>query len=111
MKRKIITFLLIAFAGIMILATASRAQDTKEMLQQKVTALKQSLAENKQALLQYAWTEKTQMSLKGEVKSTKIESCLYGPDGKVQKTLLSDPQEKKKARGVKGRVVKRKPMR
>jgi len=52
--------------------------------------------------------EDTQLSLKGEVKSTKIESCRYGPDGKVQKTPLSAPPEKKEARGLKKRVVEKK---
>ncbi len=36
---------------------------------------------------------KTELSVKGEVKNTKIESNQYGPDGKVQKTELSEPQE------------------
>jgi hypothetical protein len=40
--------------------------------------------------------------LKGEVKNTKIESCQYGPDGKVVKTELSEPpappEEKKSGR-------------
>jgi hypothetical protein len=109
MKRTVITLLLVAFAGSMILATTSSAQDPKQqMVQQKVAAFKQSLADNQKALHQYGWTENTQLSLKGEVKSTKIESCRYGPDGKVQKTLVSEPAAKKEARGLKGRVVEKK---
>jgi len=93
----------------MILATAANAQDPKQqMLQQKVAAFKQSLADNQKALHQYGWKENTQLSLKGEVKSTKIEACRYGPDGKVQKTLLSEPAAKKEARGLKGKVVEKK---
>lgn len=84
------------------------AQDPKQMLQEKVAAFKQSMAANKTALRQYSWTEKTQLSLKGEVKSTKDELCRYGADGKVQKTLLSTPPEKKEKRGLKGKIVEKK---
>ncbi len=108
MKRTMITILLVAFAGCLILATTSSAQDPKQVLQQKVAAFKQSTAENQKALHQYGWTENTQLSLKGEVKSTKIESCRYGPDGKVQKTLLTAPPEKKEMRGLKKKIVEKK---
>lgn len=108
MNRTMITILLVAFAGCLILATTSSAQDPKQVLQEKVAAFKQSTAENQKALHQYGWTENTQLSLKGEVKSTKIEACRYGPDGKVQKTLLTAPPEKKEMRGLKKRVVEKK---
>jgi hypothetical protein len=78
------------------------------MLKDKVAAFKKSLAENQKALRQYAWTESTQLSLKGEVKNTKVEQCQYGPDGKVQKKLLTPPPEKKEMRGLKKRVVEKK---
>ena len=42
------------------------------------------------------------------MKNTKIEQCQYGPDGKVQKTLLTPPPEKKEMRGLKKRVVEKK---
>jgi hypothetical protein len=62
-------------------------------MQQKIAAVKQAAARNQQALRQYSWIEKTEISLKGEVKNTKIESCQYGPDGQVQKTVLSAPPQ------------------
>ena len=108
MKRNMIKAISISFAMCLILAQSASTQDQKQMLKQKVAAFKQSLAENQQALRQYAWTESTQLSLKGEVKNTKIEQCQYGPDGKVQKTLLSAPPEKKEMRGLKKRVVEKK---
>jgi len=55
-------------------------------LQQKLAAVKQSVAENQQKLHQYQWTETTQLTLKGEAKPPQTEMCKYGPDGKVQKT-------------------------
>jgi hypothetical protein len=53
--------------------------------------------------------EKTEISLKGEVKSTKVESCRYGSDGKVLKTPASEPPPPpEKKRGMKGRVIEKK---
>jgi hypothetical protein len=75
-------------------------------LQQKAQAAKEAAARNQQALRSYSWITKTELSLKGEVKNTKVESCQYGPDGKVQKTELSEPpdqQPQEKKRGRRGR--------
>jgi len=56
--------------------------------QDRVAALKQSLAENQKALRQYTWVETTQISLKGEVKKQEQKQVAYGADGKTQKTPL-----------------------
>ena len=77
------------------------AQDLKE----KLAAAKQAAALNQKALRSYSWIEKTELSLKGEVKSTKVDSCRYGPDGKVQKTPVVEPPPPEKKRGVKGKVI------
>ena len=108
MKRILIASLSLAFALCLTLAQPASTQDQKQAVQEKVAAFKQSTAENQKALRQYGWTESTQLSLKGEVKSTKVEACRYGPDGKVQKTPLSAPPEKKEMRGLKKRVVEKK---
>jgi hypothetical protein len=60
-------------------------------LQQKLAAVKQSVAENQQKLHQYQWTETIQLTLKGDAKPPSQSACQYGPDGKVQKTPLSPP--------------------
>jgi hypothetical protein len=66
-------------------------------------------AQNQQALRSYTWIEKTELSLKGEVKNTKIESCRFGPDGNVQKTQVSDPPPPaEKKRGLRGKVIEKK---
>jgi hypothetical protein len=77
------------------------AQDLKERL----AAVKQSIAANQQALRSYTWLEKTELSLKGEVKATKVDSCRYGPDGKVQKTPVVQPPPPEKQRGLRGKIV------
>ncbi len=89
---------LIVFGGI---ALALQSPE----LQEKAAAAKEAAARNQQALRSYSWVTKTELSLKGEVKNTKIESCKYGPDGKVQKTELSEPPPPpEKPRGRKGRT-------
>jgi hypothetical protein len=105
------TLALLAGAGLLCLAGPElRAQD----MQQKIAAVKQAAARNQQALRQYSWIEKTEISLKGEVKNTKLESCQYGPDGQVQKTLLSAPPQADEGGGgrrqhrLKERVVEKK---
>ena len=85
-------------------ATPSPAQD----LQQKLAAAKQSAAQNQQALRSYTWIEKLELSLKGEVKNTTVNSCRYGPDGKVQKTPVVTPPPAEKKRGLRGKVIEKK---
>jgi hypothetical protein len=78
-------------------------------LQEKLAAAKHSAARNQQALRSYTWIEKSQLSFKGEVKNTKLSSCRYGPDGKVQKTMLGDPPPPpEKKRGLRGKVIEKK---
>jgi hypothetical protein len=77
-------------------------------LQQKLAAAKQSAAANQKALRSYFWLEKTEISLKGEVKGTKADMCKYGPDGKVQKTPVVEPPPPQKKRGLKGKIAAKK---
>jgi len=65
----------------------------KQTKQDRIAALKQSLAANQAALKQYTWTETTQIKLKGEVKKTEQKACQYGPDGKVIKTPMGSPSQ------------------
>lgn len=104
MKRIVTGCALLALA-LVLAAVPAEPQD----LQQKAAAAKQAAAANQQALRSYSWVEKTEISLKGEVKNTKIESCRYGGDGKVLKTPLSEPPPPQtRQRGLKGRVIEKK---
>ena len=82
----------------------SSAQDLK----QKLAAAKQAAALNQKALRSYSWLEKTELRLKGELKSTKVDMCKYGPDGNVQKTPVVEPAPAEKQRGLKGKIVAKK---
>ena len=86
--------------------------DAAAAKQEKVAALKESLAQNQASLKTYSWTETTQISLKGEVKKQEQKQCQYGPDGKVQKIPVpgapSEPQQQQTGgRGRRGGAVKK----
>ena len=105
-------FLSIAIVSISCGTALAQQPEAAAAKQEKIAALKQSLAKNQAALKQYAWTETTQISLKGEVKKQEQKECQYGPDGKVQKVPMqgeSQPQQQQPAGGgrpLKGRMKK-----
>ncbi len=77
-------------------------------LQEKLAAVKQSMAENKQKLQQYQWIETTQLTLKGDQKPPSQNSCVYGPDGQVQKTPIGPPPEQPSGGRMKERIIEKK---
>jgi hypothetical protein len=83
MKRSITlaTLILLSFAGV-------RAQSPQ--LEEKIMAIKQAQAMNKQKLAQYTWQETETISIKGNVKDTKLYQVQMGPNGQPQKTEISD---------------------
>jgi len=77
--------------------------------QDRVAALKQSLAENQKRLQQYQWVETTIVSLKGEEKSRVQELCSYGPESKVQKQQISAPPQQQPSGGrLKKKIIAKK---
>lgn len=94
----------LAVAVALSLSGTALAQD----LQQKLAAAKQHAAANQKALRAYSWLEKTELSLKGEVKSATVNLCRYGADGKVQKTPVVQPPPAQRARGLRGRIIEHK---
>jgi hypothetical protein len=105
MKRIAMGCALAVVALVLAAGGPAAAQD----MQEKVAAAKQAAAQNQQALRSYSWLEKTELSLKGEVKNTKVQSCRYGGDGKVLKTQVSEPPPPaQKKRGLKGKVIEKK---
>ena len=77
-------------------------------LQQKLMALKQSAAENKQRLHQYQWVETQQITLKGEQKPERVNQCSYGPNGQVQKIPMGAQPQQPEKKGIRGRVIEKK---
>jgi hypothetical protein len=94
-------------ASLLFATTHARGQAPTE-LQQKLAAVKQSVAENQQKLHQYQWTETTQLNLNGDAKPPSQSMCQYGPDGKVQKTLLTPPPPPPSGGRMKQRIIEKK---
>ena len=79
--------------------------------QQRVAELKQSIAANRAALMKYEWLETTQVTIKGKTKKDDTYTCRYGPDGKVQKTLLGPgpvQQQQIPTSGLRGKIAQKK---
>lgn len=77
-------------------------------LQERIFALKESMAANKQRLMQYAWTETTQLTMKGDQKAPGQDRCQYGPNGKVVRTPLGIPPVPPSAGPIKKRMIEKK---
>jgi hypothetical protein len=92
-----------------MLSTTLQTLAQNPALQEKLAAIKQSSAANKQALAHYTWQEQQTISLKGEVKKTEQFQVRIGPDGQQQKTALN-PQAPAEPSGgrIKRRIVEKK---
>jgi hypothetical protein len=91
-----------SLAALVTLVTAQPAQDPTA----RVTAIKQWLGQSKAQLRNYQWIETTTVSVKGEVKSTKVTSCFYDVTGALQKVPMSSSPEPKKKPGIRGAIQK-----
>jgi hypothetical protein len=89
--------------GILV-ASPGGAQGGGDM-QERVAALKKSMAASQQALRTYQWVETTTVSMKGEQKSMKQESCYFGADGKLQKTPIAASPPPKEKGGLRGKAI------
>jgi hypothetical protein len=98
---------MIAISALVLVASVAAIAQNGE-LQQKLAAVKQAAAENKQQLRQYEWTETTQVTLKGDPKPPSQKLCQYGPDGQVQKTPIGPPPEQPSGGRVKQRIIEKK---
>ena len=73
-------------------------------MEQKLMAIKQAQETNKQKIAQYTWQETETISIKGNVKDTKVYQVQM-VNGQPQKTLLND--QKAQSGGREGRVKER----
>jgi hypothetical protein len=88
----------------LLLAPAVLSSQSPDV-QQRVAALKQSVARDQQNLRQYEWIETTVISLKGEEKSRQQKRCYYGADGALQKVTVDSSPPPAKKRGLRGRII------
>lgn len=98
-----IAFKLLTQAALLVLPiTLVLAQ--QPTTQERVVALKASLAASQAILRSYEWVETTVVSVKGEEKSRQLNRCYHGADGKVQKIPLTTPPPQQQKRGLRGRI-------
>jgi hypothetical protein len=102
------TALLIASALLASGLSATAIAQPSPELQQKLAAVKQSIAENQQKLHKYQWTETRQLTLNGDAKPPSQFLCQYGPDGTVQKTPMSPPPPPPSGGRMKQRIIEKK---
>jgi hypothetical protein len=88
LRMTVLSLVLLAAAAFI---SAAHAQNPE--LQQRVADIKQSIANNRQALASYSWNETVTISLKGEQKKQEHFQVRLGPDSKPQKTSLDPPDE------------------
>ena len=80
---------LVAIAGLFLLLTSSPAASAQQTPEERVTAIKQWLGQSKAQLRSYQWMQTTVVTLKGEVRSTKVSKCYYDATGTLQKEPVS----------------------
>ena len=94
--------------GLVALIAAFPVLAQESAVQEKMAAVKLSMAANAQKLHQYQWIETTQLTLKGDPKPPTEDSCQYGPDGTVQKTPIGPPPEQPSGGRLKERIIEKK---
>jgi hypothetical protein len=94
MKSTFLGKALMAMVAATGLYAATGAQSDQQLVDH-LTALKQSMAQSKQQLKQYQWTQTTTFFHEGDEISQKQYSARYGQDGTIQKTLISATPVKK----------------
>ena len=95
--------------GAVVLLGCSIVAAQNQQLEEKLMALKQHQEVNKQKLAQYTWQETETISLKGEVKDTKVYQVQM-VNGQQQKTEISNQQAQQGGREgrLKEHVVEKK---
>src|ERR1700733_13681318 len=81
----------------LILLSGTVAMAQSQQMEEKLMALKQNQATNKQKLAQYTWQETETISVKGSVKDTKVYQVQM-VNGQQQKTETSNQQAQQSGR-------------
>jgi hypothetical protein len=85
--------------------------DQTNQLQAQSEGLAVKIAEVRKAnvalMKQYSWQSRTELTDNGKVADTRIETVSYGPDGKLQRTLLNDESSPLPRGFVRRRIAER----
>jgi hypothetical protein len=74
---------------------------------QQALAFSDAAQQNARAMMQYSWKMSVQVTVDGAARPERLYHMRYDSTGALHKTVLSEPQDKKK-RGVRGQVEKKK---
>jgi len=99
---------LAASGALLLLLLAGAVSAQQPSGEDRVAALKSSLANSKAVLRQFEWIETTVVNLKGEDKAQTQDRCYYGADGKLQKVPVAAPAPEKKKGGLRGKIIENK---
>ncbi len=77
-------------------------------LASEVGAVRKEAARNNLALLEYTWTEHTEVLVNGEVRSSTAATCRYNRNGELSKTPMSEGDGKRDPNAVSKRHRERK---
>jgi hypothetical protein len=100
---KVGSYLLVSAAWVLLFVAGTLSQN--QQLEEKLMALKENRAMNKQKLAQYTWTETETIAVKGETKDTKVYQVQM-VNGQPQKTEVSN-EKAQQGGGREGRLRKR----
>jgi hypothetical protein len=100
--------LAVAACSITLLLMPTIVWSQSAEVQQRVAALKQSVAHDQQSIRQYEWIETTVISLNGEEKSREQKRCYYGAEGALQKVTVSETPPPQQKRGLRGLIAENK---
>lgn len=98
------TTLIVTAVGALSLALGTPVLAQQDELQERVNALKASLAQSQTNLRSYEWIETTVVTVKEEEKSRQQSRVYYGAEGELQKVPLTTPPPEEKGRGLRGKI-------
>jgi len=84
------------------------AQGADPALAGEVAAVREVLARDRAALRQYTWTERTEVLIKGDVKSSTTMACRYDGWGEVQRQPVGDVKPDDTPQATSKRLANRK---
>ncbi len=74
----------------LVLAHSAAGQGNVAESAAQTVQVEQARAKNAALLKQYTWNERMEFLVKGQVKDTRIDLVNFGPDGKLQHSVLND---------------------
>jgi hypothetical protein len=98
------TLALVLMLMLMLMTADIAGAQSNAEIAEKISQTRQ---ENAQRTRNYSWTKRTEVKVKGEVKSTTTELVRYTVDGELQTTPISEDKAKAPKR-IKGKIAKKK---